>query len=195
MASYTPNAVIRNTDFASFSKEETKIFFCKYVLSINDRIRTLTENVNQDILFNPSFDRESLSVLYSWFANQIYTRPASEQELSAQFENLKSIHPFHTEDAVKALLWRSRFTDQTLTIIEDVGLYFGETLRRQIPILSWGICTTKRSPYYNMPVIIGFSHKKMLSPQSVLYVLALNILDNKVDKFLCDLYDTWSSYI
>jgi hypothetical protein len=74
-------------------------------------------------------------------------------------------------------------------MIIDLGMYFGETLRKQIPYLKWQLCTTKFA--YHAPVLTGFKRLRVYDPEEHVYGFARDLVENRCEPSrLKELFDT-----
>jgi len=162
-------------DFFSFSKEEAKEYF-KWVLQIkNERIKILEQYVHKAYPeWKLDFTRESFEQLYKWFSNQVAYRDMNEDEKEAVKKQI-SMTPLLVDVIPIPEL---TFTDETVSICFDIGLYLGDSLICQNKEIKW---TTKLNStnyiYYGQPLIAKAKSKVPLNPRASMEGIARRILD------------------
>jgi hypothetical protein len=82
-----------------------------------------------------------------------------------------------------------------LALCVDIGVYFGEVLRRAYPSLRWELWTRK-TVEHNKPVILGFPSGIPLDPVGVTVTIALGFATREREETaLLDLFDYWSAKV
>ncbi|MES1226564.1 MAG: hypothetical protein ABUT20_64410 [Bacteroidota bacterium] len=179
-----------NKDFFEFTKNEAKEYL-RWFLSIKDeRISILESDVKKIYSeWQANYTKESLKVLYEWFAKQIEYRGATDDE-KKEVENQITKTPLFVGIIP---LPQNMFTTETVSICFDIGIYFGETLIKNIPSLKWDQkIDSPKYIYYAQPLLAKFQSKVPVNPRASMEGIARRILDKDVQEITFEmLYDTW----
>jgi len=176
--------------FYELSKKEAMDYFRWFLGEIPNRIRILNEyfeetsGLPKELL---DYTPESLNVIWNWFSPKIRIVPRTEEEIEEQ----KALVPPGTDiDPYKP-------SNETLAIAFDIGIYFGETFRRNNNGIEWGVVTKPKSLFYvNRPVLRGFKSNKLMDPIHLMHTLTLREINEKKEESpLYDLYEVWKRYI
>ena len=136
--------------FREMPKEALKRYFQWFLKVIPERIGELSGEVQRSPRFDSwrsDYAPDSLGVLGYWFADQVETRPRTEQEI----REIKNRGPYVVEVGANEL------TNRTFSLAIDVGMYFGEVLLRNYPSLRWRqYLDDKAYADYGQPVIVEF---------------------------------------
>ena len=174
-------------------RKEADIFFRWYIDQIPERITGLQRAVRStegDTLFQgweADLSPDSLLVLGQWFAGNVYTAPPSEAFKKKRLESLEKIPEkyrsmFSMPDFV--------FVDLTYSLICDLGMYLGETIRKRFPYVEWQLWTKKRYVYSNKPVLVGFKNRVEYDPENGIHVFALKLIKKQCQPILLrELFD------
>lgn len=156
----TPSGPI---DFYAMSEEEADAYLREFVKRIPDRIRELQEFVSSTKGFEnwrSDGSAESFEILGRWV--QII---AGRQQLSAaegaDIRRLQGESVFSKDP-----LPETRWTDLSLSVFGDIGIYWCESLRRSNPHLKWDRCRRKNETGQNQPAIV-FGRSSTKSPFGV----------------------------
>ncbi len=167
-----------NKDFFSLSKEEAKEYL-KWVLQIkSERINILEQYIHKVYPeWKLDFTKESLEQLYEWFSNHIEYRNMDEDEKEAVKKQISTTPLFVDVIPIPELT----FTDETVSICFDIGLYLGDSLICHDKEIKW---TTKLNStnyiYYGQPLIAKSKSKVPLNPRAAVEGIARRILDKDV---------------
>lgn len=176
------------------TRKEADIYFRWYIEQMPERITVLqravrsTEGDAQFKNWEGDLTPDSLLVLGQWFAGNIYTAPPSEEFKRKHLESLEKIPEkyrsmFSMPDFV--------FVDLTYSLICDLGMYLGETIRKRFPYVEWRLWTKKRYVYSNQPVLVGFKNRVEYDPENGIHVFALKLVEKHGQPpHLRDLFDT-----
>ena len=131
--------------FREMSKRDLRNYYDWFLKQIPERIEILTMAVNSSShgfqLWQPTYAPESLSTLGSWFSSQIQTRNKTLEELKSSLISY---------DKVETQNWI--FTNHTLSIAMDVGMYLSQVFLRNHPQLKWDqLFGNKRFIDYGQP--------------------------------------------
>lgn len=175
------------------TRKEADIYFNWYIDQIPERITGLqravrsTEGEAQFKSWVADLTPDSLLVLGQWFAGNIYTAPPSEEFKRKHLESLEKIPEkyrsmFSMPDFV--------FVDLTYSLICDLGMYLGETIRKRFPYVEWQLWTKKRYVYSNKPVLGGFKNRVEYDPENGIHVFALKLIKKQCQPILLrELFD------
>lgn len=133
---------------------------------------------------------ESLLLIWKWFRRRAKTEPAIHTE-----EDRNNKFP--------ADIWNNKrqLTLETEYIIRDIGMYLGETFRKNMPSIYWTYYTKPRRDFFvNHPLLKGFVDRTFGEPFETCFepihmtqVQATNILDKTAkNEDLFNLYNLWS---
>ena len=178
-----------NKSFFEFTKEEAKTYF-QWFLSIRDeRISILESHVNQSYnTWKANYTKESLIDLYQWFSKAISYRARTIHE-KKEVEN----QILQTPEYINIIpIPESIFTEATVSICFDIGVYFGETLIYNISSVKW-LQKLSSTNYidYAQPLIGKKESKVPINPRRIAESLAQRILDKEASITLEMLYDKW----
>lgn len=179
--------------FEIMTKRESQIYFEWFISEIPTRIATLnsfyvkTTGTSGDKL---DLSQESLIELWNWFIPKISVVKKTEEEL----ENEVSMAPDWLRDEL--IKKNQKFSDETSSIIIDLGIYFGTVFLTSNVNLKWGVIHKPKSyVYVNQPVITGFRNSE-LNPISIVYNSSLKQLRNTGnEKQLFDVFNTWKEFV
>ncbi len=160
-----------NVPFDEMPRAQARQHFNWFVTQIPERLdvlsRTLSANGGETVCLD--FSPESLERLGSWFDKHIESRPMSQDELAQENAVLPEwfIKLGDREDWI--------LTDETLSLCSDIGIYFGEVMRYQYPVLNWDYVKSGRKFIdYNRPVIAPIKGLiERMCPQQVVVRLAM----------------------
>lgn len=137
---------------------------------------------------------ESLLLLWKWFRKKAKTEPVKLSE-----EEKK--HPAYAND-----MFRNKYqlSLETEYIIRDIGMYLGETFRKNNSAIYWTYYTQPRNDFFvNHPLLKGFvdrtfgqAFEACFEPIHMVGVQAAKLLNKKAkDTDLFDLYVLWSKKV
>jgi hypothetical protein len=179
-----------NKDIYTFSKEESREYF-KWFSSIKSaRIQILERDV-QSMFPNwkADYTKESLDKLYEWFEKRVDYREMTYDE---KIEIEKQIG--NTPLLVGMVeIPETTFTDETVTICFDIGIYFGEIFVKNETGINWiqKINSTKYIDYAQ-PLIANKVSKVPINTRRVAENMARIILDKDENrKSFLELFEKW----
>lgn len=183
---------LANQDFFSFTKDEAKKYFKWFLKIINERLQVLESQVQE--LFPEwklDYTKSSFEKLYEWFSEKVEYRTMSEnekEEVKQQIEKTPLLADVIT-------IPEKTFTNDTVSICFDIGMYFGEALIFNVPSVKWVQKITSKSYIdYAQPLISNQNSKVPINPRRIAESLAQQILDEEVKKTtFAELLDKWSS--
>lgn len=183
--------IFSTKDFIDFTKDEAKEYFQWFLSTKDERIKILEAHAQ---LLYPQWKADhtkfSLIELYQWFKGQIAYRAMSDEEKQAIKVQLSTTPLLANVIPIP----EATFTDTTVTICFDVGIYLGQTLIRHDESLTWTyVMKPSRYIYFAQPVIAKKEVRVHLNPRAVIEVLAGKILDNDITKpnNLEQLFNVW----
>jgi len=154
------------------SRRELKGFYSWFLDAIPERISSLEKAVKESEGFElwlANFEPSSLFQLGEWFRTRVQVRSRTSQEM-ASIRQRWSV-------PVEIPTWE--LTDRTISVAWDVGMYFGETVRKCIPNVRWSQALGKRQDVnYEYPVLLGFG-RTYLNPVSTMITVASGLADGQ----------------
>ncbi len=173
--------------------KEADIYFRWYLDQIPERLTRLqravrsTEGDAQFQGWEANLTPDSLLVLGKWFAGNIYTAPPSEEFKRKRLESLEKIpEKYRSIFSMPEFV----FVDLTYSLICDLGMYLGETIRKRFPYVEWQLWTKKRYVYSNKPVLVGFKNRVEYDPENGIHVFALKLIKKQCQPILLrELFD------
>jgi hypothetical protein len=179
--------------FETMSKLEAKTYFEWFISEIPKRIDILRTFYNETTGSSPNdldLSEKSLEILWKWFIPRITTIPKAGEELEEEI----SMAPQWLRDEL--IQNSEKFSEETSSIIIDMGIYFGSVCTNLFSSLDWGVIhKPKNYVYVNLPVITGFRNAEM-NPIAIVYNASLRNIRNKGnEKQLIDLFNVWKGFI
>lgn len=180
----------------SLSETETAEYFSWYMAQIPDRVAYVSKICAKELRIPPEkmdCSPESLLLLWKWFRRRAKTESVPRQ---TRQENKKN-KTFPTN------IWNNprQLTLETEYILRDIGMYLGETFRKNHSNIYWTYYTKPRRDFFvNHPLLKGFAEIVNGEPVPICFepihmagVQASKILKNKSnDSDLYNLYQWWA---
>ncbi|MBY0204435.1 hypothetical protein [Paenibacillus cucumis (ex Kampfer et al. 2016)] len=180
--------------FELMTKLEARTYLGWFTSEIPKRIEVLRAFYHETTGSSPNdldLSEKSLGILWRWFIPQITMVPKTAEELEEEI----SMTPEWLRDEV--LKENSKkFSEETSSIIIDIGIYFGTVFINLFSSLDWGVVhTPKNYVYVNRPVIKGFGKVEM-NPIAIVYNISLRYLRNRSnERQLIDVFNVWKEYL
>src|SRR5262249_26365858 len=114
-------------EFREMSRQQACEYFEWFVKEIPKRVLQLRQICPLHLSFSP----DSLVVLGDWFGGVVESRPRSHNEMSEECKRFPAW--------LLQYIPNSTFTEKTLSLCIDLGIYFGEILRLRHPALRWDV--------------------------------------------------------
>lgn len=168
--------------FFDFTKSEAKEYLQWFLAIKPERLKILETQVQQVYPeWKLDYTRTSFYKLYEWFKGQIAYRPMNEEE-KLEVKKQLSTTPLLAEVIP---IPQTTFTEQTVTICFDIGVYVGEALIFNIPELKW-VQKLNSTNYidYAQPVIAKKDRKVPVNPRRALEGIARRVLDDDVKEII-----------
>jgi hypothetical protein len=169
-----------NKSFYEFTKSESKEFF-KWFLSIrNERLSVMQTFVQLDYpSWHLDYSNSSLAPLYEWLVRNSSYRPTTREEQFniekqvAQTPQLSEIIPIP----------KVQFTEETVSMTFDAGVYFGESLIKNNGELRWiqKISSTNFIDYAQ-PLIARNNTKVPINPRRIMEGYVRRALNNEIEE-------------
>lgn len=176
------------------SDEEAAIYFEWFIEKIPERVAYISKVCAQELGVSEEkmdLSPESLMLLWKWFRRRSKTEPIPRTD---------------SENAEKKNLNINRANKRQLTleteyILRDVGMYLGETFRKNYSNIYWTFYTKpSRDFFVNHPLLKGFvdmttgkAFEACFEPIHMVHVQATRIINNTSrDTDLLKLYNIWS---
>ena len=180
-------------DFFQMNKKEAQAYFDWFMSIKDDRLNILSNHVKTDHKeWQADFTRSSLTPLFEWFSRSISQRPMTSAEISHEEGKIKGLLKGHIDVGDKT------FTDESVSVCFDAGIYFAETLRKNIPGMEWTfVMKPKRYVYYAQPIIEKPGMRGSdFNGMATLEVVARKVFDNRArEDELIQLYDVWTGLL
>lgn len=141
------------TPFSEMNKKEAQRYFDWYTGEIPERMKILDELTEDWVTLD--YTKESLIDLFSWYLKVITIGEMSEEEIGARLEEY-SQYPQHIYHDMKEELLKYPVELEKIdyAIAMDIGIYYGETIRRNYPQVKWTYFTKPKSyVFLNKPVL------------------------------------------
>jgi hypothetical protein len=147
------------------SRQQACEYFEWFVKEIPKRVSQLRQICPLDLDFSP----DALVALGDWFGGLVETRQRTHNEMQQEYEKFPT------------WLWQyitnSTFTEKTLSMCIDLGIYFGETLHRRNPALRWDVVLKPKNDVdFHQPVILPFRRSMHLNPTTIMINVAATAL-------------------
>lgn len=176
----TPPLFRRHRDM---TRKEAITYFEWFVAQIPERIAVLEQavrstSITQYQMWVANRSPDSLATLCKWLAEHISVMPPDEKYREQYLKDLENIPAQHR--AIFSGVPGYVFTDETYSLVIDVGMYLGEVLRKRFPYLEWHLCTQpKRHIDYHEPVLVGFIKVARCNPVSLARSAAGDLVKNR----------------
>lgn len=172
--------------FDKLSKKELTAYYEWFQAAIPERIDQLTEAVRGTAAcesWTPDFTPESLLTLGAWFAGQVKVSKLTYEEK----------HKLRAQMVAHVAVPQTGLTERTFSIAFDVGIYFGEVIRRNVPGAKWTQrLGSRKNVDFGQAVLVGHG-KVPLEPTRIAEVLANEFVGREEPvTALRDVYDIWA---
>ena len=132
------------------NEKETADYFAWFMERVPERVAYVSKVCAKELRIpeeKMDLSPESLVLLWKWFRKRAKTEPAvySEQDKAGM--------------KFPANIWNDekQLTLETEYILRDIGMYFGETFRKNYPHIYWTYYTKPRRDFFvNHPLLKGF---------------------------------------
>lgn len=181
-------------DIDKFTKKEAADYFEWYVSHIQNRIAYLETFAK----INLDFSEESLTNIWEWFFKNAVIEKTPDESLTEIHSKLTKFLP---EDLAITIATerKKRFTEESISIINDIAMYFGQTCVNNNKSIYWGYHTNKRKDsFYNRPLLMGFLDRDYNPPFEAHFDPAFHVFDSAhamINKGYSDslmrLYNKW----
>jgi len=191
--------LIPNLDknICQLSEKKAEAYFLWFMERLPERVEYVSKVCAEELGIpreQMDLSPESLVLLWKWFRK----RAKTEKVPCAKKENGGRKFPDN--------VWKNdrQLTLETEYILRDVGMYFGETFRKNIPQVCWSYYTKpKRDFFVNRPLLKGFVDRSFdkpfdacLEPIHYAGVQASRILKNtSKDTDLLGIYRIWEERV
>jgi hypothetical protein len=136
-----------------------------------------------------NYTKESLVNLYKWFEKQVAYRIMTEEEKKEVEKQISKTPLFVGVIPIPQF----SFTNETVSICFDTGLYLGETLIHNLSRIKWLQKLTSTNFIYYAQPLLGHSQSKVpVSPRASIEGIARRILDKDAAEItFIALYEKW----
>lgn len=178
------------------NEEESAAYFEWYMERVPERVAYVSQVCAKELRIpveRLDCSPESLRLIWKWFRRRAKTERAIHDK-----EDRNSKFP--------ADIWNNKrqLTLETEYIIRDIGMYLGETFRKNVPGIYWTYYTEpRRDVFVNNPLLKGFIDRTFVNPFEACFepihmthVQAAKILSNRsTDADLFDIYNIWAKKV
>lgn len=173
--------------FFEMNKKEAEEYFRWFIKQIDYRIQLLEDNMTNCDL---NYKRDSFLCLYNWFERNVSYRKMTNQEIEEEKENIIDLLKENID------VGEETFTDETVSICFDIGIYLGESIRNAVEGVNWTFDTSsKKHINYAQPTLKKDGIKVELNPKNIMEILARKTIEGRAkESALMDLYDTWVKF-
>lgn len=179
-------------DFDIMTKKEAKKHFDWYITEIPKRINILKDayeftggGIKEDLNFTP----ESLVKLWKWFIPYVTEVNKTTEEIEEENNS--------TPEWLLNYIVTTKLSFETLALIKDISIYFGEVFISNYPQLRWDVLYKPKNLFeVNRPVILGFSKAHNLFTDNIVTNLARKVSKGNLDEeALYKIFKVWEEYI
>lgn len=179
--------------FEIMTKLEARTYLGWFTSEIPKRIEVLKAFYHETTGSSPDdldLSERSLGILWKWFIPRIMMVPKTAAELE---EEISMTHEWLRDEVLKN---SEKFSEESSSIIIDIGLYFGTVFITLFSSLDWGVVhSPKNYVYVNRPVIKGFGKLEM-NPIEVVYNSSLRYIRKRGnERQLNDVFNVWKEYL
>ncbi len=170
--------------FTDMKKKQAEQYFIWYMLEKEKRIKQLEQYVNQDsqrVILDKS--PESLITLWEWFEDKIEWEKRSEEEMQEEL--------LGNPELIRNILWKNtkRLTVLTMALVEDIAIYFSDTMIFNNPTVYWGYrIKPKKLDGVNQPIMLGFKGDICVNPRGLVELCILRSSRNRNKEELFETY-------
>ena len=177
----------------TLTEEETAAYFEWFMQHVPSRVAYVSKVCAKELHIpaeRMDCSPESLLLLWKWFRKKAKTEPATPTEEEKN----------QPEYANRMLRNKRQLTIETEYILRDIGMYFGETFRKNHPQIYWTYYTKPKNSFFaNHPLLKGFIDMTTgvpfhaeFEPIHMAGVQASKILSKKSkDSDLFNIYTIW----
>ncbi len=168
-------------DFATSTHQDAKNYFSWYIAQIPLRcpiLEAAIQTTNQIFAnWQANYTAESLKLLGKWFYQAAKWEPTSEEFRQNYLKKAQVNLPEHLWSIIETP--KFVLTQQTWSLIIDLGMYFGETLRQNTANVKWHLWTKggKKDADYHQPILVNSALKRTCNPQRLMRVMALHFCE------------------
>ena len=182
-------------DIYSLTEEEVEAYFRWYMKNVPERVAYVSEVCASELgitVEQLDCSPESLVLLWRWFLQRGKTEGVPQTGANERQGDMSSF----------ASRNQRQLSLETEYILRDIGMYFGETLRKHNPSLYWTYYSIPEDDIFqNHPLIKGFISKNKgrivelpFEPIHMARIQGLKLLDNSATETdLLKIYTLWTS--
>lgn len=182
---------ILDKPFFEMNKKEAQAYLDWFLNIKEDRLeilnKVIVESGNNDWRFD--FTVNSLAPLFDWFKSVVSARNKTLEEIKTEESKVTGLLKGYVDVGEKT------FTNETVSICSDIGMYFGEVLKNEKK-LEWSfILKPKRNAEYAQPILVKKGAKINLNPRAIIENVARGFIDDSFEKNeLVKLYNVWKEF-
>ena len=175
-----------------FNEQEAAYYFDWYMQKVPERIAYISKVCAKKMRVSEEkmdCSPESLLILWKWF------------RIKAKLE--KAVHSEEEQNRKPNIYTNTQqLSLETEYILRDVGMYLGETFRKNNPNIYWSYYTKPSNDFFvNHPLLKGFVDRTSGNPSPVVFepihmarMQAVRLLNHESkDEDLLNLYNLWSA--
>lgn len=145
-------------EFEGLSTADAEAFVAEFIARIPLCVRSLEARVKATDGFErwrANYSPRSLDLLTKWVQVRLFMRPMTAAERRMGWQPLRPL-PNWKRKALEQepLPHKEVLTDRTIGILVEIGMYIGEMLRRESPLLVWTRNNDVRGARYNEPFLM-----------------------------------------
>lgn len=179
------------------NEEEASDYFAWFMERIPERVSYISKvcatelNIPEEMM---NCSPESLVLLWKWFLRRAKTEPVLQSETEAERKRFRN----------SILKSEQQLTLETEYILRDIGMYLGETFRKNNPTIYWTYYTKPRRDFFvNHPLLKGFIDRTFdkpfeasFEPIHMAHVQAVKIMKKTSrETDLLNIYNIWAQKI
>ncbi|NRD79011.1 hypothetical protein HPT25_16740 [Bacillus sp. BRMEA1] len=161
-----PREIEEKMEKAKYPKRKLRILNEWALSTFPERLEILKKAFESDggVL---DYTPESLMPIWDWAFEHTIKEMVSEEELDEKTANLGPL-----AKVIHKQLAKERFTEQSQTLLRDVGIYLGEVLKMKHPKFFWDMeLKYKRSNNFGKVVLAGYTGEYNVDLQGVVVAI------------------------
>lgn len=178
------------------NEDEVEIYFQWYMEQLPIRVAYVSKVCASELhipIERMDCSPESLVLLWKWFRR----RAKTEQVVHGEAEKKE-------KQLIASRKIERQLTLETEYILRDIGMYLGETFRKNIPQIYWSYYTKPRRDFFvNRPLLKGFIDRTaghpfeaVFEPIHMVHIQAVKIMKNtSKDADLLNIYNVWANKV
>lgn len=173
------------------NKKQTEQYFQWFMTEKISRIEQLQNYINKTSTSKILLEKtpESLIPLWSWFEDRIEFVDKTDEEIEKMLTGKSKREQHLIKDCT------SKMSLLTMALLEDISIYFAETLISNNSSIHWGY---RRKPKIldgvNQPILLGFEGDLSVNQRTLVSVCIHRSARQRNDKELYETYIIWEKH-